>query len=85
MISGIDAPRLRQDTQRDLVILNPLPIRLPFPQALLHFFIRDDTFLIQVDDQHLTRLQTALERHILRLHGQHTRLRSDYQQPVLSY
>ena len=71
--------------QRDLLLLDPLAIGLARPQLFLDLLIRDDALLAQVAQQHLARLQAALELDVFRLHRQHAGFRRHDEQSVVRY
>ena len=43
---------------------------------MLHFRIRDDPFLLRIDEQHLARFQAALGKHLLGIQADSPHFRS---------
>ena len=68
-IGIINARRLGQAVERDLVLLQPLGVRLAARQPLLDLFVGNDAAFRGIHQQHFAGLQTALEFHFLRLDG----------------
>ena len=52
--------------ERDLLLLEPLRIRLTCGQLLLDFLVGDDALLHRVDQEHASRLQPALLADVFR-------------------
>ena len=84
-IGIIDARRLRQAVERDLVILQPLGVGLAAPEALLHFFIWNDAALGGIHQQHFSRLQASFELYFLRRDRQHASFRRHDQQAAVGF
>ena len=68
-LGAILAWRLGQFVNVDLVLLDPKLVRIAAVKVGLEFFVGNDAAAHGVDQQHFPRLQTALELHILGLHG----------------
>ncbi len=67
--------RLRQILELHLRGLQPVGIRMLARELLLHLGVVDDAAFLEVDQQHLARLQPPLADDALLRHRQHARLR----------
>src|SRR3954464_3770361 len=85
MVRTLYAIRFRQTVERDLMLLEPLAIGPPGSEFMLDFFIRHHTALLQVDEQHLPRLQPPLAGDLFGRKRQNAGFRRHDQQPVISY
>ena len=58
----------------DLIVFEPLRVRLPRSQPVFDFFVGDDAALAGIHQKHLPRLQAALHLHLLWFNVEHTGL-----------
>ena len=84
-IGFVDARRFRQTVQRDLIVLEPLAVGLPAPQAFFDFLVGDDAAFDGIHQQHAARLQPAFELDFFRLHGENTGFRRQDHQAIVRH
>ena len=83
MVGGLHALRAGQIVERDLIFLQPLPVRLPRRQLLLHLLVGDQALLLGIHQQHAAGREPALHAHFFRLHRKHAGFRGhDHQAAV---
>ena len=68
----------------DTNVLDPLLVRAVVGQTRFEFFIIDHATLLEVDQEHLARLQTPLAHDLALRHWQHARLRAHDHHVVVS-
>ena len=74
VIDAVNPRRLRKLIERDLLLLQPLLVRLPLRQALLHLLVGNDPAANRIYQKHFSRLQAALGLDVFRINLQNTRL-----------
>ena len=81
-VFGGDLGRDEEPPQLDLVVLDPLPVRLPAGDGRLDLAVRDDPLLLQVEEEHLPRLEPAAADDPARREVHHPGLRGEDDHPV---
>ena len=66
VVRFMDARPIRQQLEGDEMLPYPVAIRFRRRQLLLQFVVADDAALLEIDHQHLARLETALALDALR-------------------
>ncbi len=69
------AGRAGQILEHDLRALEPLPVRVALGELRLEFLVGDEAALVEIDEQHLARLQAPLGDDVLLRDGQDAHLR----------
>ena len=77
--------RFRQIVEVNLILQNPLPVRLTEGKSCLQFFIGHNSLLCQVCEQHLPWFETSFKHHIGGLDGQDADLGCHDQQILLCH
>ena len=75
MFNRVDEYRFRQFFQAHQIVLDPLTVWTSFGYLIFNFFIRNNSFLLQIHQKHITRLQFATGFYILKWNVQYTRFR----------
>ncbi len=71
-IRVVHARGFGQLIDRDLIIFEPLRIRLSRSQPVFDFLVRDDAALDRVHQEHFPRLQAAFDLYVFRFDVEHT-------------